>query len=225
MENTSVMSRNQDALPQLKVKDSEKLSLGRLQLELSHKENMADKELLAKELELEEKKHQLVAQKAEKTDRLRDEKRKQQQERLAQRKQTFVRRFRKLVEELVEYGQDFEWEIKDVEALLKKSAALQESIEDFCDEKLFIDYEDLLIWDILELIREEVSDLYKEWSSRILRARVISFDLDDDLMEELESAAELEDFHTPVPDDDDEEDEEDSEDEDDDEDMDEDDDY
>jgi hypothetical protein len=191
---TSAMTYRRSTGPVPIQKDSENTSLGRLKLELHHKEVMADKEISAKKLALEEKKHHLEERQEDRIDRLADEKRKQQQQSVAQRKQTFVRRFHKLVTELIAYGQNYSWEVKDVELFLEKLSTLQEAIEDFTDEKLHIDYEELAIWYYSDLMIEIVTELYEEWSSRIFPIRSIKFDLSDDILDELEEAAQLKEF-------------------------------
>lgn len=165
--------------------------LGKLKLDYAHREAMADKGLEARRIGLSEKEYLL---KEREQNLVRKEKELRQMQ-LSQRKQIFVRQFVRLADELLEDCQDCKWDAPDVKQYMSKADKLQHEIEQFCKKKIHADYEELYLWQILNWINSVVAELYEHWQSRLIPGNTILFDLDDQQVEILEDAVELEDFH------------------------------
>lgn len=171
--------------------------LGKLKLLNSHAEMMADKKLKERELNLMEQEQRLKEQvqslKEHKIDFKQEKKFKkltQKQEKIEGQKLLFLKRFKKLISELRDTCQDYNWDVEDVESYLQKVIRLRVEIENFC-KKLFIDYEELEIWDTLDWINDIFEDMLDDYDHRLITSGTIDFDFDDDEMQTLEESLKI----------------------------------
>lgn len=101
-----------------------------------------------------------------------------------------LRRFKRLVRELLNNCQDCAWENDDVDDYLERLYSLQDEVETFADSNGH-HKEELAIYSVLENIGEQLESLVDESEED---NEEIEFDFDDDQIDFLEYALNIQDF-------------------------------